>query len=128
MPLVRLDVPDHLPPPIVRALADAVHEALVATAKVPPDDRFQVVTRHAAEHLLIDPGFLGVARGPGAVVVQVFLRGGRTDEVKRALYRSIVEGAAARGGVRPEDVMVVLTENQSPDWSFGGGVAHYAPG
>jgi 4-oxalocrotonate tautomerase len=28
--------------------------------------------------------------------------------------------------LRPEDIMVVLTENTSLDWSFGAGVAQYA--
>ena len=41
-------------------------------------------------------------------------------------YRAVVDRAAAAIGVRPEDVLVVLSENDAIDWSFGGGVAQYA--
>jgi hypothetical protein len=33
----------------------------------------------------------------------------------------------AATGTRREDVMVVLSENDAIDWSFGGGIAQYAP-
>jgi hypothetical protein len=31
----------------------------------------------------------------------------------------------AQAGVRKQDVLVVVHENESPDWSFGNGVAQY---
>lgn len=127
MPLVRIDVPDALGDARVAALADAVHEALVTAVGIPPDDRFQVVARHRRADLRIDPGFLGVRRGAEAVIVAITFRAGRTAETKRALHRAIATGAAAKAGLAPADVMVVLTENQSIDWSFGEGIAQYAP-
>ncbi|MEJ1160993.1 tautomerase family protein [Prosthecomicrobium sp. N25] len=126
MPLVQIDVPALLAPERVRALADAVHDALVATVGVPPADRFQVIRRHQSGDLLVDPAYLGIARGPEAVIVAIAFRRGRTDEQKRALYRAIAAGAALEAELRPEDVMVVLTENGPADWSFGRGVAQYA--
>jgi hypothetical protein len=30
--------------------------------------------------------------------------------------------------LRAEDVLIVLTENDPVDWSFGNGIAQYAPG
>lgn len=127
MPLVRLDVPVHLPEHRIRGLADAVHVALVATANVPEADRFHVITRHAAPDLVISPDFLDIDRSREAAIIQVIFRQGRTPDQKRALYRMIAAGAA-EAGFRPEDVMVVLTENTLPDWSFGRGIAQYAPG
>jgi hypothetical protein len=32
---------------------------------------------------------------------------------------------SATGLVRAEDILIVLRENETPDWSFGNGVAHY---
>lgn len=126
MPLVKFNVPQSLSHDRVAGLRDAVHEALVATADVPPDDRFHVVHRHDAASLLIDPGFLGVARSPDSVIVEIIFRMGRTEVQKQALYREVVQLAQTKAGMRPEDVMIVLSENTSLDWSFGGGVAHYA--
>lgn len=126
MPLVKFNVPQSLSHDRVVGLRDAVHEALIATANVPPDDRFHVVHRHAADSLLIDPGYLGVTRSPDSVIVEITFRMGRTEVQKQALYREAVRLAQVKAGMRPEDVMIVLTENTSLDWSFGGGVAHYA--
>lgn len=127
MPFVRLEVPDTLSPERVGALGDAVHEALVSALGVPQADRFQAVTRHAPADLSIDPTYLGVSRGKEASILTIMLRAGRTEDQKRALYRRIVEGAARHAGMRPQDVMIVLVENGPEDWSFGEGVAHYAP-
>ena len=127
MPLVRIDVPDELPPARAAGLSAAVHDALVACCDVPADDRFHVVSRHGAGGLVVDRQFLGIARGPEASIVSITFRKGRSDEAKRALYRAIVAGAADRAGLRPEDVMIVLCENTLVDWSFGNGIAQYAP-
>ena len=67
-------------------------------------------------------------RGAGFLSVQVFFRRGRSDDLKRALYAAIARNLARDAGIRPEDVLIVLTENGPIDWSFGGGIAQYAPG
>ena len=41
--------------------------------------------------------------------------------------RTCAENVSAATGTRVEDVMVVLSENDAVDWSFGGGIAQYAP-
>ena len=127
MPLVKFNVPQSLPDERVAGLRRAVHEALVATANVPEDDLFHVVNRLDAKSLVVDPDFPSVERSPEAAIVEITFRMGRTDTQKQALYREIVRLAQLKSGFRPEDVMVVLTENTSLDWSFGAGVAHYAP-
>src|SRR5688572_16488777 len=111
-----------------RELADAVHRALVATIGIPADDRFQAILPGAGAQLLYDPSYLGIERSADFTLVRVTLRRGRSVEQKRALYRAIAEGASQAAGTRPDDVMVVLVENDLPDWSFGEGIAQYSPG
>ena len=43
MPLVHIHLRAGKPPEYVRYVATAIHEALVATANVPADDRFQII-------------------------------------------------------------------------------------
>ena len=126
MPLVEISVSERRPPAERRKLADAVHQALVRTVSIPEGDRFQLVRTFAAEDAFIDPTYLGVARSPDFVIVRITLRQGRSNAVKRALYQAVASGAASAAGIRPEDVMVILVENDSIDWSFGKGVAQYA--
>jgi len=40
-----------------------------------------------------------------------------------ARYRAIADKVHAATGTRVEDVMIVLSENDAIDWSFGGGIA-----
>jgi phenylpyruvate tautomerase PptA (4-oxalocrotonate tautomerase family) len=57
--------------------------------------------------------------------VEITLRRGRGVVQKQALYREIAERMSATGLVRPEDLLIVLHENDTADWSFGNGVAQY---
>ena len=126
MPLVRIDLPAGKPPAYRRAVGDAIHDALVATLNVPRDDRFQVIHEHAADTLVMDPAYLGIARSADALVVQVTLNAGRTLEMKRAFYRAVVDNLHERVELRREDALVSLVEVHKEDWSFGNGHAQYA--
>ncbi|HEX3463752.1 MAG TPA: tautomerase family protein [Candidatus Elarobacter sp.] len=109
----------------LRALGEAVHDALVAAIGIPADDRFQILTSATEETLIADSDYLGHHRESPAIV-EITLSAGRSNDQKRALYAKIAQGAQA-AGIRPDDVMVVLHENQRVDWSFGGGIAQYVP-
>lgn len=126
MPFVRIDAlgadRDRLD-----ALGRAVHDALTETIGFPPDDRFQVLTGHdGVGSTLRYDNYLGIRRDDGIVYIAITMRSGRTPTQKRALYRRIAELAHAYAGTEPRNVFIVLTENESVDWSFGHGVAQYA--
>jgi phenylpyruvate tautomerase PptA (4-oxalocrotonate tautomerase family) len=127
MPLVRIDVLQGRTTDQLGALGDRVHAAMVETIGVPLLDRFQIVTEHPPGLLVFDPEYLGIHRTEGVVFVQITLNAGRTLEQKKALYAAIVRNLEARPGVRQEDVLVSLVEVPKENWSFGNGVAQYAP-
>ena len=78
-----------------------------------------------AGDLVADPGYLGVTRSGHPVFVEITLRRGRPAEKKQALNREIAQRMSATGLVRAEDLLIVLHENDTADWSFGNGVAQY---
>jgi len=61
------------------------------------------------------------------IILQITISLGRTVEQKRALYRRITELLAKRPGIRPEGIFIHLVEVAKENWSFGRGIAHYAP-
>jgi hypothetical protein len=77
--------------------------------------------------LLIDPYYPSVERKAEALIVSVMLKPGRTKAQKLAFYRDVVAQAAKRGGIKPDDILIALSENAPLDWSFGRGKALYAP-
>jgi phenylpyruvate tautomerase PptA (4-oxalocrotonate tautomerase family) len=125
MPLVRISVGEAVTREKRRLLADAVYEAMRATIGIPEGDKFVVLTAHAEQELIADPHFMGMQRTNEFAVVNITLRRGRTTEKKQALYREIAKLFEARAGIAPDNVMIVLTENDLDDWSFGRGEAQY---
>ncbi|MGN9841153.1 tautomerase family protein [Nonomuraea sp. H19] len=112
MPFVRIDAlradSDRLD-----ALGRAVHDALVETIGIPPDDRFQVLVSHdGISSTLRFDDYLGVHRDDGITYVAITMRSGRTPAQKHA-------------ETEPRNVFVTLTENESIDWSLGDGAAQY---
>lgn len=127
MPLVRITLRKGKTAEFLREAGDAVHEALVAQANVPPDDRFHIIEEVHADHLIAHPTYGGVSRSEGLIVIQITLNLGRTLEVKRALYADIVKRLQDCVDVRPDDVIISLIEVPKENWSFGKGLATYAP-
>lgn len=124
MPLVRISHHAGVTEAYRQALSDGVQEAMATTVNVPADDRFHILTEHASG-LIFDTKYLGIERSPEWVAIQITFRKGRTVEMKQALYRKIVENLAKDPGLRPQDVMICLVENDLADWSFGNGEAQY---
>jgi phenylpyruvate tautomerase PptA (4-oxalocrotonate tautomerase family) len=109
----------------VRSIGDAIHEALVAEANVPPDDRFQVFVQLEDDLLIAHPSYGGVSRSDDVVIIQITLNAGRTVEIKKSLYAAIAARLQATVDMRPDDVIVSLVEVTKENWSFGGGRATY---
>jgi len=124
MPLVRISHAAGHPPAFAEQLSKGVHDAMVETFDVPPDDFFQVVTEHTGG-LKVTSSFLGIAHGGAPVFVQITCSEGRSPEKKKALYATIVENLAD-AGVPRADVIINLVETKRENWSFGEGLAQYA--
>ena len=127
MPLVRIALPSGRSASFLASIGEAIHQAMVATINVPPEDRFQIFTQHAAEELICDPRYLGIQRSADAVVIQITLNAGRTLEMKRALYDAIAENLSKSTGLRKEDILINLVEVPKENWSFGNGQMSYPP-
>jgi 4-oxalocrotonate tautomerase len=126
MPLVRISLLKGRPESHKNNVAEAVHCALVETINIPVQDRFQVITEHAKADFLYDPQYLGIARTDALVIIQITISKGRSLEIKKSLFRRIVELLAQKAGLRKEDVLINLLEVAKENWSFGNGEAQYA--
>ena len=126
MPFVKVYLRRGKSPEYLRSVGDAIHEALVATANIPQDDRFQVIQQLDADLLIAHPSYGGVNRSADLVIVEITLNAGRTVDVKKALYADIASRLQKAVDVRPDDVLVSLVEVTKENWSFGGGRATYA--
>lgn len=125
MPLVEITLRKGKSQEYLRSLGDAVHEALVAQANVPPDDRFQIFHEVAEHELIANPAYGGVNRSADLVIIRITLNAGRTLEIKKNLYADIARRAGKAVDLRPDDVLICLVEVTKENWSFGKGLATY---
>jgi phenylpyruvate tautomerase PptA (4-oxalocrotonate tautomerase family) len=127
MPLVRIDLQEGRGPAAVRAIADAVHDAIVREYGIPVRDRFQIVTERPSGSIIAEDAGLGFDRTDGVVVIQVFTQRGRSAAAKQRLFAEIAR-RLGEVGVAGEDVFIGYVENGPEDWSFGFGRSQYLTG
>jgi phenylpyruvate tautomerase PptA (4-oxalocrotonate tautomerase family) len=128
MPLVTVTLRKGKSPGFLKKIGDAIHEALVAQAKIPVGDRFQVFHEVEAGHIDADPSFAGgnpVQRSEDLLIIQIVLNEGRTDVTKTAIYAEIALNLQAGAGIRPEDIFISLVEVVKQNWSMASGVMTY---
>ena|ERR1700757_3802141 len=126
MPLVRVDLPNSIEPERRGLIGDIVYQAMADVLNVPDGDKFQIIAAHDAASLRIDPAYLDIDRSAKAFIIDITLNAGRSVELKRQFYATVAERLNAEADVRPQDVLIVLTEVAKENWSFGNGEAQYA--
>jgi phenylpyruvate tautomerase PptA (4-oxalocrotonate tautomerase family) len=125
MPLVTISLIKGRSPEHIRAVSDGVHRGLMDAYGVPADDRFQLIHQHARDELVYDADYLGIHRTEDLVIITIIAGNWRDTTQKKALYRTITDNLVANPGLRPEDVLIVLSPNARDEWSFGNGLASY---
>jgi phenylpyruvate tautomerase PptA (4-oxalocrotonate tautomerase family) len=127
MPLVRIDLRAHADPTYAKRVGEIVYASMRATINVPAQDNFQILCEHDQHHFIYDAQYLGIKRSDALVIIQITLNEGRTLEQKKLLYKSIAEGLQRQLQLPMADVLISLVEVKKEDWSFGNGLAQYAP-
>ncbi|SDN51813.1 Tautomerase enzyme [Fictibacillus solisalsi] len=127
MPLVRFDVIKGRDDQALKQLLDASHKAMVQAFGVPERDRYQIVTQHSPNEMIIEDTGLGFGRSRDVVVVSM-TSSQRSDKQKKAFYDLLVKELGDSCGIAPSDIMVSIVTNGAADWSFGFGEAQFLTG
>ena len=122
MPFVRTAVPAGIEPSRKRDIVKSIHDALVEGIGMPQDELFNLVSEYRDGEFFFDRSFNGIARSENVIVVEITMRRGRSDAMKRALYAAITRNLEANASVSPKDVFIFMHENDYSDWSVGNGV------
>lgn len=117
MPFNKLHVPKGLPVETCHAINNLLHDCLVETCGVNPDDHFCLVARYDADDMILHPSFLGKRDPAATIIIEIALLAGRSDEQKEALFKDVRQRLAAIQ-FPPENSIIFLLENRAIDWSF----------
>jgi len=125
MPLIRIDVVEgRRPPEEITTLLETVRAETVAAVETPTRDHYQIVHQHPRHQLVAQDTGLGIEHTGDVEIVQVTSRP-RDRGKKEAFYAGLVTALERECGLRPEDLVVSITENTDEDWSFGHGRAQF---
>lgn len=117
MPLVQVDMPRALYEAHGQQMSAELQRAFVEALDVPADDKFQIFRPRDDGEIVFDPGYGGVDRR-NLVLIQVLMVHRYSVEMKRRLYRAMVEKLTALG-LRREDIHIAVAENGYEDWYAG---------
>ena len=117
MPLNKLHVPQDLPATTCRQINDLLHDSLVETCGVNPDDYFCVIVRYGQGDMILHPSYLGERDVDATIIIDITLLAGRSDQQKEALYGDVRRRLDAIG-FPSENSIIYLSENGPIDWSF----------
>nr|WP_255636294.1 tautomerase family protein [Azospirillum sp. 412522] len=122
MPFVRTALPKGTEQSRKLRIVQGIHDALVEAIGMPEDELFNLVSEYGDGEFFYDRSFNGIARSENLIVVEITMRRGRSDAMKRALYAAIARNLEAAAAVSPKDVFIFMHENDYSDWSVGNGV------
>jgi phenylpyruvate tautomerase PptA (4-oxalocrotonate tautomerase family) len=103
------------------SIIEAVQTALLQTLKLPETDRNVMLQVHAPHRMIASPM---LAQPEKRTVIEIAMFPGRSVDVKRRLYRALVErleGCAA--AIPPDHVLICLREEPFEHWGIRGGQA-----
>jgi phenylpyruvate tautomerase PptA (4-oxalocrotonate tautomerase family) len=119
MPLVTISILKGRSPEYIKAVADGINAAVIETMGFPEDDRYQIIHQLDQECLEFQ------SRDEDRVMMHLVMRAGRSNKAKQAFYKKCVENLAKSPGIKPENVLITITENHDIDWSFRDGIAQF---
>ena len=103
----------------IKAVTDGINSAVIETMGFPDDDRYQVVHQVSEDCLQYQD------RTDDRVMMHLVMRSGRSDKLKKAFYKKVVENLSKDPGIKPKNVFITITENHDIDFSFRDGIAQF---
>ncbi len=120
MPFVHTYLHQDTPTAMREPTVQAIHQGLVSGIGMPEDELFNMLHLYDPAHFFYSRSFNGMARSDKALVVEITLRRGRSDAMKRSLYQHIADNLTMLGH-HSDDIFIFMHENDYSDWSVGKG-------
>ena len=119
MPHALIEVRRQYAEPEEVAIIDAVHGALVAAFRIPPNDKHVRLIAHEPHRFAYPPN---LAQPELLTLVSIDCFAGRSVQAKRNLYREIVDRLETLGIPR-DHVSITVKEHPTENWGIRGGQA-----
>ena len=126
MPLVRISLMKGKVPDFGRQVGEIVYQTMMDRINVPPKDNFQIITEHDQGQLFMTP-IPGYPAHRWGDFYSDYAQRRTHHRNEKGFYKTLAERLHQELNVRMEDVVINLVEVKKENWSFGNGIAQYAP-
>jgi hypothetical protein len=117
MPFNKLHVPEYLSAVTCHAINVVLHDSLVETCGVNPEDNFCLVSRYSTIDMILHPTFLGNRDPESTIIIEIALLSGRSHDQKEMLFKDL-RNRLDDIGFNSDNFIIFLIENNPIDWSF----------
>ena len=122
MPFIRTAVPKETKQSTREVIVSSIHDALVSAIGMPEDELFNLLSDYTTDSFMYSRSFNGIARSNNLICIEITMRRGRSDAMKKTMYASITKNLTERANISAKDVFIFTHENDYSDWSVGNGV------
>lgn len=127
MPLMRIDMYRGRSKAAIRQILDISYQVASEEFHLLPRDRYQIVTQHDPEEMVIEDVGLGFERTDKFLLFSL-TSSPREEADKERFYARLVKELVAQTDVKASDIMINIVSNTKADWSFGNGEAQFMNG
>jgi phenylpyruvate tautomerase PptA (4-oxalocrotonate tautomerase family) len=128
MPVTRVAIRKGKSPAYKQAILDGIYAAQFEAVHIKEGDRFMTLTEHEVFEFAYGENFLDIKRTDDIVQIQIFWAPGKSVDLKKAMYKKIVENLGKTPGVRADDILISVFESAAENWSFGNGETQFFNG
>lgn len=114
MPLIKVELARGRERGYLLKLQNTVLDAAREALQLPEDDRNIRLIQHDPDYFILKP--------PYELLVEITLFSGRSKEVKKQLFRHLVDALHGKLGIKPERVFIVLNDQPLENWGLRGGI------
>lgn len=119
MPFIHVSLQKGTDDAYRQALSRSIQKAMIRAMRIPDDDFFSVTHELDPANFHFDRNYYGVERTERMVFIHFFFNT-RAASAKALLFEAVVEELQASPGLRPEDLIMSISETAPENWwAFG---------
>lgn len=115
MPLVKIETIKGHDREFLQSLMNSTMDCIQSVLSLPDDDRNIRLMEYENE--------LFVMKKPYKYLIEITMFSGRSVNIKKTLYKTIVSVLEEKNGIKKEEIFIALNEQPLENWGVRGGTA-----
>jgi len=115
MPLVKIETIKGHDREFLQTLMNSTMDCVQSVLALPADDRNIRLMEYESN--------LFIMKEPYKYLIEITMFSGRSSNIKKTLYKTIVSVLEEKNGIKKEEIFIVLNEQPLENWGVRGGTA-----